>query len=75
MRILNSKETLILTQKEKAILSKAYSILDNIYESCETDGNIEILSNHAKENLNDLLEDAAVDGGEPQGEVNVTIVM
>lgn len=75
MKIKRSKEILILTQSEKAILSEAYSILDNIYDSCEDYGEIESLSKLAKDSLNDLLEDAAVEGGEPHGEVNVRILM
>lgn len=75
MRIKKSKETLILTQKEKAILSKAYEILDEIYEECESDGDIEAFADEAKENIKYLLEDAEVEGGRPSEGIKVTITI
>ena len=75
MKIRKSKETLILTQSEKAILSKAFSILDNIFDNCENDGDIERYSEDAKEDIKCLLEDAEVEGGEPTGAISVTIIM
>lgn len=75
MKIRKSKETLILTQSEKAILSKALSILENIYEECERDGEIESYSGGAKDNIGYLLEDVEVEGGEPTGAVRITIMM
>ena len=75
MEIRKSKETLILTQSEKAILSKASEILDDIFNECETNGDLELLSEGARNSIDELLEDAEVTGGEPCGAINVTIRM
>ena len=75
MEIRKSKETLILTQSEKAILLKAHDILDEIYDECESDGDIEDYADIARDNIELLLEDAEVKGGEPCGAINVTIRM
>ena len=75
MEIKKSKEILILTQSEKAILSKASEILYEIFHSCEHDCNIEDYSGTARDNIKWLLEDAEVKGGEPYGAINVTIRM
>ena len=75
MEIRKSKETLILTQEEEAILSKAYDILDEIYDECEDSGKIENYANEARDYLELLLEEVEVEGGEPHGAVNVTIIM
>ena len=75
MEIRKSKETLILTQSEKAILSKASEILDDIFNECETNGDLELLSEGARNSIDELLEDAEVKGGEPYGAINVTIRM
>ena len=75
MKIKKSEETLILTQTEKAILSKAYDILDEIYDECEEGGNIENYADEAKDYLEGLLEEAEVENGEPHGAVNVIITM
>ena len=75
MEIRKSKETLILTQSEKAILSKASEILDEIFEKCESDGDIECYAEETRNNIWELLEDAEVKGGEPYGAINVTIRM
>ena len=75
MKIIKSNERLILTQSEKAILSKAYKILDDIYQKCETDGDLETYSDISKDNINDILEIAEVEGGEPSGAINITIIM
>ena len=75
MEIRKSKETLILTQSEKAILSKASEILDDIFNECETNGDLDLLSEGARNNIDELLEDAEVKGGEPCGAINVTIRM
>ena len=75
MEIRKSKETLILTQEEEAIFSKAYDILDEIYNECENGGNIEDYANEARDYLELLLEEVEVEGGEPDGVVNVTIIM
>ena len=75
MEIRKSKETLILTQSEKAILSKASEILDDIFNECETNGDLELLSEGARNSIDELLEDAEVKGGEPYGAINVTIKM
>ena len=74
MEIRKSKETLILTQEEETILSKAYDILDEIYKECEDGGNIENYADEARDYLEFLLEEAEVEGGEPRGAVNVTII-
>lgn len=75
MKIRKSKETLILTREEKAILSKAYKILDEIYDKGEMNGDIESFADEAKDNIDCLLEDAEVEGGEPIGAINITIIM
>ena len=75
MKIRKSEETLILTKQEKAILSKAYAILDEIYDTCEAGGDIERYADEAKDDINYLLEDAEVEGGEPSGAINITIIM
>lgn len=75
MKIRKSKETLILTQEEKAILSKAYDILDEIYDECDCDSEFVDLSGDAKDNINDLLENVEIEGGEPSGAVYIKIMM
>ena len=75
MKIIRSKETLILTQVEKAILSKAFAILDNIYNEYKTDGDVKYYALEAKENIENLLEDTEVENGEPKGEINVTRII
>lgn len=75
MRIRKSEEILVLTQSEKAILKKAYEILDSISEECEVDGDIEMLSGEAKTDIDNLLDDAEIEGGEPSGAITVTIIM
>lgn len=75
MKIIKSKERLVLTQSEKAILSKAFSILDNIYDECENDGDLEAYAETSKDNISDILEIAEVEGGEPSGAIRVTILM
>jgi hypothetical protein len=75
MKIRKSKETLILTQSEKAILSKAYNILDDIFDECENNGDLELFSDDAKNSIGELLEIAEVEGGEPSGAINITIIM
>ena len=68
-------ERIILTQEEKAILSKAHDILDEIYDKCENDGDIENYADEARDDLKFLLENAKVEGGKPHGAVKVTIIM
>lgn len=75
MKIIKSKETLILTQSERAILLKAQSILEGIYDECDEDGDIEVFSDQAKNNIEDLLDCAEIEGGEPSEAITVTIVM
>ena len=75
MEIRKSKETLILTQSEKAILFKAEEILNEIFEECDCDSDIECYAEEARDNIWKLLEDAEVKGGEPCGAINVTIRM
>lgn len=75
MKIRRSKETLILTKEEKAILAKAYEILDEIYAECDCEGDIEEYSDAAKDNIKYLLDDAEVEGGEPSGDIYIKIIM
>ena len=75
MKIIKSKETLILTQSEKAILSKAHKIIDNIYDACEDGGDIETFADEATNRIADILDCAEVEGGEPSGAITVTIIM
>lgn len=75
MKIRKSKETLILTKEEKAILSKAYEILDEIYDECDCDSDFVDISSEAKDGIDALLEDAEVEGGEPSGAMHIMIMM
>ena len=75
MEIRKGKETLILTQSGKAILSKAHDILDEIFGECDEGSDIECYAEEARKNIWELLEDAEVKGGEPYGAINVTIRM
>lgn len=75
MEIRKSKETLILTQEEKAVLSKSYEILDKIYDKSECGGDIEDYAEGAKDNIMYLLKGAEIEGGEPSGAINVVIMM
>ena len=68
MEIRKSKETLILTQEEKAIFSKVYDILDEIYNKCEYGGNIKDYANGVRDCLELLLEEVEVEDGEPHGQ-------
>lgn len=75
MKIIKSKETLILTQVEKIILSKAKEYLDEIYKKAEVDGDMESWAEEARDNIGFLLEEAEVEEGEPKGEINISILM
>ena len=75
MKIRKSKETLILTKEEKAILAKAYEILKDIFEKRESEGDIERYSDEARDNIEYLLKDAEIEGGEPSGAINIVIMM
>lgn len=75
MEIRKSKETLILTQVEKIILSKAHEYLDEIYNKAEVDNDIEHWAEKARDNIDYLLEEAEVKEGEPKGEINISILM
>lgn len=75
MKIIKSKETLILTQIENAILSETLEILKAIYEKSEGGGEIEGYSDEAKNNIRFLLEKAEIEGDEPSGETKVTIII
>ena len=72
---IRKEEILILTQSEKAVLSKAKEILNEIFEKCDYDSDIECYAEEARDNIYSLLEDAEVKGGEPCGAINVTIRM
>lgn len=72
---IKKEEILILTQSEKAILSKAKEILNEIFEKCDYDSAIECYAEEARDNIYSLLDDAEVKGGEPCGAINVTIRM
>ena len=75
MEIKRSKETLILTQVEKIILSKAQEYLDEIFNKAETGNDIESWAEEARDNIDFLLEEAEVEDGEPKGEINISILM
>lgn len=74
MEIRKSKEILVLTQVEKAILFKAQDILQGIYIQSEDDGDMEYHANDARQGINYLLEEAEVEGGEPEGEIKVVLM-
>ena len=73
MEIRKSKEILILTRTEKAILLKAQSMLNDIYRKTEEDGALEEWAEEAKGYIEFILKDTEVEDDEPHGEVNVTI--
>ena len=75
MKIRKSKETLVLTQTEKAILLKAREILNGIRNAAEADEDMEFWAIESRDNIDFLLEDAEVEKGEPKGAINVTIVI
>lgn len=75
MKIRKSKETLILTKEEKAILTKAYEIFDEIYAECESDGDLEAYAEISRDNISDILEITEVEGGETSGAIHITIMM
>ena len=75
MKIRKSKETLVLTQTEKAILLKAREILNEIRNEAEVDEDMEFWAMESRDNIDFLLEDAEVEKGEPKGAINVTIVI
>ena len=75
MKIRKSKETLVLTQTEKAILLKAREILNEIWNEAEVDEDMEFWAMESGDNIDFLLEDAEVEKGEPKGAINVTIVI
>ena len=68
---IRKEEILILTQSEKAILSKAKEILNEIFEKCDYDSDIECYAEEARDNICSLLEDAEVKGGEPCGAIRM----
>lgn len=74
MKIIKSKETLVLTQVEKIILSKAKEYLDEIYNKT-IDDDMEYWAEEARDNIGFLLEGAEVEEGEPKGEINISILM
>ena len=75
MKIKKSKETLILTQVEKAILLKARKILNEIRNETEVDSDMEFWAMESRDNIDFLLEEAEVEDGEPKGTINVAIVI
>ncbi len=75
MKIRKSKETLILTQVEKAILLKARKILNEIRNETEVDSDMEFWAMESRDNIDFLLEEAEVEDGEPKGTINVAIVI
>ena len=75
MEIRKSKETLILTQVEKIILSKAQEYLDEIYNKAEAGSDMEYWAEEARNNIGFLLEEAEVEEGEPKGEITISILM
>lgn len=75
MEIRKSKETLVLTQIEKIILSKAYDILDEIFEECDYSSDFSDLAADAKNNIDALLDEAEVEEGEPKGEITISVLM
>jgi hypothetical protein len=75
MKIRKSKETLILTQIENAILSEALEILRHIYSECEAHGVIEECVDEAKDSITYLLDDAEIEGDELEEGTKVTITI
>lgn len=75
MKIKKSKETLILTQVEKAILLKARKILNEIRNETEVDSDMEFWAMESRDNIDFLLEEVEVEDGEPKGTINVAIVI
>ena len=75
MKIIKSKETLVLTQTEKAILSKARAILDDIYDDSEDGGDIETFADEATNRIEDLLDCAEIEGDAPSEGVIITLTI
>ena len=55
MKIVTKKETVILTAQEKAILDKAYDILNDIAEDCEDSGDLWTYAEDAARELENFL--------------------
>lgn len=56
MKIVSKKETAILTTQEKAILNKAFEILDDIACECENYDDLYEAADKARDALGDFLE-------------------
>ena len=56
MKMISRKESVILTATEKAVLDKAFEILDEIAEECENYDDLYDFADNAREALGDFLE-------------------
>lgn len=75
MEVRKSKETLILTRAEKAVLLKARDMLDEIYRKTEEDGAMEEMAEEAKGYIELILKDTEVEDGEPHEAVDAIVFM
>ena len=73
MKIISKKESLILSKEERAILLKAYEILDEIYDDSEADGDLEHYADKAKDGLNDILDESETEDGDGSGVVTIVL--
>ena len=55
-KVVRMDEKAILTVAEKKILEKAYEILNEIYEECRQNGDLEIYARDAKNELESFLD-------------------
>lgn len=56
MKIVQTKERIVLSEGEKILLEKAYDLLDNIFDESD-DSDIYNLANGAKNNIGELLDE------------------
>ena len=75
MEIRKSKETLVLTRVEKAILLKARNMLDEICKKADPGNDMGYWAEEARNHIDYLSDDTEVEGGEPIGAINVTILI
>ena len=75
MEIRKSKETLILTRAEKAILLKARDMLNEIHNKVEADYDMEYWAREARNDIDFMLEDAEVENGDSDETVDAIVFM
>ena len=74
MKIIPKKEKLILTKEERAILLKAFEILEEIYDNSEAGGELENYAHRANDGLGDILDEAETENA-TSGTITVTLTI